>query len=174
MTSSLTNIASPLKQKSLRLQLPTVMAEFKDNWSKQFSLCMDATTIDKPGKVYRFTIVYLLLSVVHNTRMTVVTKTNEVLPITSLSSTFASLNWAEREIWDMFGIMFISHPDLRRILTDYGFKSHPLRKDFPLTGFYEVNYNESLKSISYDKVELTQEFRTFRFANPWNTRNPSA
>ena len=103
----------------------------------------------------------------HNTRIRVKLSTDEDTPVASVTSIFNSANWWEREVWDMFGIGFIDHPDLRRILTDYGFEGHPLRKDFPLTGYVELRYDDEQKRVVYEPVKLTQEFRTFDFLSPW-------
>jgi NADH:ubiquinone oxidoreductase subunit C len=122
---------------------------------------------DHPGKKRRFSVAYVLFSLHYNTYITVVVQTNEVLPIPSVTPIFLGAGWLEREIWDLFGIFFEDHPDLRRILTDYGFSGHPLRKDFPLTGFLEVYYNDSTKRMNYEPVELSQEYRSFVLQSPW-------
>jgi NADH:ubiquinone oxidoreductase subunit C len=124
---------------------------------------IDIIVYDNPGKIYRFTIIYSFLSTFYNVRFYLVSQLNELMPVYSLSSLFPSLIWSERESWDIFGIFFINNIDLRRLLTDYGFKGHPLRKDFPLTGFYEIVYNDTLHRIIHSRVELTQEFRVFTF-----------
>jgi NADH/F420H2 dehydrogenase subunit C len=134
----------------------------------QYKQLVDIACVDVPGKIRRFTVNYLLLSLRYNTRLTVVVKTNEVSPLPSLITLYRSANWLEREVWDLYGVFFDLHPDLRRILTDYGFNGHPLRKDFPLTGFLEVYYNDSTKRLSYEPVELAQEYRTFTLQSPWN------
>jgi len=110
---------------------------------------------------------YLLLSYRFNVRARVRTRTSEILPLPTVTTLFKSADWQEREAWDMFGIMFSGHPDLRRILTDYGFEGHPLRKDFPLSGFHEVRYDDTSKQIVYDSLELAQKFRRFQFPSPW-------
>jgi len=127
----------------------------------------DIAVVDFPGKSLRFEINYQLLSISFNSRLRVIVETNEILPVVSITSIFAGANWYEREVWDMFGIFFQEHPDLRRILTDYGFKGHPLRKDFPLSGYIEVFYDDTKKSIVYVPVSLAQDFRNFNFKNPW-------
>jgi NADH:ubiquinone oxidoreductase subunit C len=127
------------------------------------NLSVDIVVYDNPGKTYRFTIIYSFLSTFYNTRFYYIIQLNELMPIYSLSFLFPNLTWSERENWDIFGIFFINNTDLRRILTDYGFKGHPLRKDFPLTGFYEIAYNDTLRRIVHSRVELTQEFRVFTF-----------
>ncbi len=133
----------------------------------KFSQLIDIAAIDYPNDEKRFELVYLLLSIKNNLRVKVSIKleTNEKIP--SLVKVFPSANWMEREIFDMYGIKFIDHPDLRRILTDYNFKGHPLRKDFPLTGFNEVRYSEREKKVIYEPVKLEQNYRNFDFSSPW-------
>ena len=133
----------------------------KYNSLKLLNSCIDLVIYDRPSKNNRFTFIYLLLSTVYNTRTRIITQVNELQSVLSLHLLFASLNWSEREGWDIFGVFFINHTSLRRILTDYGFKGHPLRKDFPLTGFYELNYNDTKQQILYSTIKLTQEFRLF-------------
>ena len=133
----------------------------KFNTLQKFTQCTDIIVVDYPSKLRRFVVSYLLLSVFYNVRIILKTQLNEITPIASLTKLYLSTNWSEREIWDLFGIFFISHPDLRRILNDYGFKGHALRKDFPLTGFYEINYSGNLGAIDKTFVETTQEFRVF-------------
>jgi NADH dehydrogenase (ubiquinone) Fe-S protein 3 len=127
----------------------------------KFQQCTDVVVTDYPSKLRRFVISYILLAPSYNMRIILKTQLNEITPIFSLTSLYSSINWSEREIWDLFGVFFINHPDLRRILNDYGFKGHALRKDFPLTGFYEVNYNGNTNSIDKTFVETAQEFRIF-------------
>ena len=133
----------------------------------QYKQLIDMACSDVLGKMRRFSINYLLLSIRFNARLTLVLKTNEVLSLPSIAFLYRSANWLEREIWDLFGVFFDLHPDLRRILTDYGFNGHPLRKDFPLTGFLELYYNDSIKRLNYEPVELAQEYRTFTVQSPW-------
>ena len=128
---------------------------------------MDVTAVDYPDREERFEVVYNLLSLKQNQRIRVKLSTDESTPVVSATSVFKSANWFEREVWDLFGVFFSDHPDLRRILTDYGFEGHPLRKDFPLTGLVEVRYDEDQKRVVYEPVKLTQEFRTFDFVSPW-------
>ena len=135
----------------------------------QYKQLVDMACSDIPGKTHRFSVNYILLSLRYNTRLTVVVKTNEVSPLPSVTVLYRSANWLEREVWDLYGVFFDLHPDLRRILTDYGFSGHPLRKDFPLTGFLEVYYNDSTKRLSYEPVELAQEYRTFTLQSPWKS-----
>jgi NADH-quinone oxidoreductase subunit C len=133
-----------------------------------YATCVDVVGSDRPGKIFRFTVIYHLSSVKYSSRLSVVCHTNEVLPIFTLQSIFKSAVWSERELWDLFGVQILGCVDLRRILTDYGFRGHPLRKDFPLTGFLEIMYNDQSKTLNYEKVELTQEYRNFQFYNPWH------
>ncbi len=133
----------------------------------QFKLLMDITAVDLFKGFERFLIIYQLLSIRFNFRLIIKTFLNKLDFITSSTVIFSSANWLEREIWDLFGIFFSNHLDLRRILTDYGFNGFPLRKDFPLTGFVEVVYNDELKRIVYKPLQLTQEFRFFDFQSPW-------
>lgn len=125
----------------------------------QFTQLIDIVVSDVPGKKNRFSVCYLLLSHFYNTRLSLITKINEITPLPSISYLFESANWLEREVWDMFGIFFSGHPDLRRILTDYGFSGHPLRKEFPLTGFKELSYIDHIQNLRYDSVILAQEYR---------------
>lgn len=129
---------------------------------------IDCHVVDRIEDKFRFTVIYNMQSFNSNTRLQIVTKTNDLLPLVSLQSIFPAYNWAEREVWDMSGIFFIKHPDLRRILTDYGFAGHPLRKDFPLSGFREVHYEDSTKHIEYDALELSQNYRVSNLLNPWS------
>ena len=133
----------------------------------KFKQLIDIAAIDYPNEEKRFELVYLLLSIENNHRLKISIKfeTNEKIP--SIVKVFPSANWMEREIFDMYGIKFINHPDLRRILTDYNFKGHPLRKDFPLTGFNEVRYSEKGKKVIYEPVKLEQNYRNFDFSSPW-------
>jgi len=139
----------------------------KTNERSKFKQLIDITAVDYPQRVKRFNIVYLLLSHENNLRIIVNTtiKENETVP--SITKIFSSANWMEREIFDMYGILFSEHPDLRRILTDYGFTGHPLRKDFPLTGHTEVRYSEEKKKVVIEPVKLDQEYRNFDFESPW-------
>ena len=130
-------------------------------------MLIDITAVDYPLRSSRFEVVYQLLSIHYNARIRVKTNVDELTPIESVSSLFPSANWFERETWDMFGICFLNHPDLRRIFTDYGFEGHPLRKDFPVSGYVEFRYDDSKKRVISEPVELAQEFRYFDFASPW-------
>ncbi len=139
----------------------------RDDINCQFKQVMDICGIDNPEEEERFSIIYNLLSVAHNLRIRVKIFTSEDIPVPSVTSVFNSANWWEREAWDLYGIYFINHPDLRRILTDYGFEGHPLRKDFPLTGYVELRYDNEQKRVVYEPVKLNQDFRSFDFLSPW-------
>ena len=139
----------------------------RDHVNTQCKQLMDVTAVDYPTRITRFEIVYNFLSVKFNSRIRIKSCVDEITPVSSVTEVFSCAAWWEREIWDMFGIFFSDHPDLRRILTDYGFQGHPLRKDFPLTGYVEVRYDDSEKRVITEPVELTQEFRFFDFASPW-------
>ena len=139
----------------------------KNHTQTQYKVLIDVTAVDYPSREQRFEVVYNLLSLHHNSRLRIKTSVDEITPVDSLVSLYNSANWWERETCDMFGIFFANHPDLRRILTDYGFEGHPLRKDFPLSGFVEVRYDDSEKRVLTEPLEMTQEFRSFDFASPW-------
>jgi NADH-quinone oxidoreductase subunit C len=144
-----------------------VLKFLRDDANCQFKQLMDVCGADYPERESRFDVVYNLLSLVHNARARVKLATDETTPVPSASGLFSSAAWWEREAWDMYGIPFADHPDLRRILTDYGFDGHPLRKDFPLTGYVEVRYDDEQKRVVYEPVKLPQEFRSFDFLSPW-------
>ena len=148
-----------------------VVQFLKSNDKCKFRQLIDIAGVDYPEKDKRFQLVYLFLSHENNIRVKILIKfqTNEL--INSLTKIFPSANWMEREVFDMYGIKFKNHPDLRRILTDYGFKGHPLRKDFPLTGFNEVRYSEKEKKVVYEPVKLEQNYRNFDFESPWEGTN---
>lgn len=139
----------------------------KNHINTQFQVLIDVTAVDYPSRALRFEIVYNLLSISYNARIRIKTCIDETTTVASVTELYSSAGWWEREVWDMFGIFFSNHPDLRRILTDYGFQGHPLRKDFPLTGFVEVRYDDSEKRVINEPVEITQEFRYFDFSSPW-------
>jgi NADH-quinone oxidoreductase subunit C len=144
------------------------LAEFlRDDPACRFSTLVDITAIDHPERLQRFDVVYHFLSMYRNHRIRVKVKVPEEEMVPSLTGLFPAANWFEREVFDMFGILFSGHPDLRRILTDYGFRGHPLRKDFPTTGYTEVRYDEALKRVVYEPVKLVQEYRQFDFMSPW-------
>jgi NADH-quinone oxidoreductase subunit C len=143
----------------------------RDDSNCQFKVLVDICGVDYPERAQRFDVVYHFLSPVQNQRVRVKVMTDETTPVPSLTGVYPCANWYERETWDMYGIFFSGHPDLRRILTDYGFQGHPLRKDFPLTGFVELRYDEDQKRVVYEPVKLTQEFRRFDFMSPWEGAN---
>ena len=147
--------------------LVSTLMFLKDNPSISMESLIDITAIDYPGNEKRFILVYNLLSVSKNFRIKVKTKTNEDNPVCSVTEVFPCANWYEREVWDLFGIRFLGHPDLRRILTDYDFDGHPLRKDFPLTGFTQVRFDDELGKVVNEPVKLDQEFRNFDNLSPW-------
>jgi NADH-quinone oxidoreductase subunit C len=132
-----------------------------------FEQCMDITAVDRPERQERFDVVWNLLSLSRNVRVRVVTTTDETNPVPSVHAIWPAATWFEREVWDLFGVAFDGQPDLRRLLTDYGFEGHPLRKDFPLTGHVELRYDEEQKRCVYEPVKLTQDFRNFDFLSPW-------
>jgi len=144
-----------------------VLRFLKDDSQCLFKTLVDLCGVDYPDREQRFEVVYNLLSVKQNLRMRVKVSTDEDTPVPSACTLFMAAEWNEREAWDMYGIFFSDHPDLRRLLTDYGFEGHPLRKDFPLTGHVEVRYDDEVKRVVYEPVTLTQDFRTFDFLSPW-------
>ncbi len=139
----------------------------RDDQNCQFKQLVDITAVDFPERRPRFDVVYNLLSHKQNQRIRIKVGVDEDKPVPSACEVYSAANWFERETWDLYGIFFDNHPDLRRILTDYGFEGHPLRKDFPLTGYVEVRYDEEQKRVIYEPVKLTQEFRSFDFESPW-------
>ena len=145
----------------------TVLSFLRDDSNCQFRQLMDICGVDYPGRERRFEVVYHLLSLRQNQRIRVKLSTDESTPVPSVTGVFSAAGWWEREAWDLYGILFSGHPDLRRILTDYGFEGHPLRKDFPLTGHVEVRYDDEQKRVVYEPVKLVQEFRDFDFLSPW-------
>jgi NADH-quinone oxidoreductase subunit C len=150
-----------------RDDIVTLMTALRDDPRCAFEQIMELCGVDWPERAERFDIVYCLLSVSLNQRVRVIISTDETTPVPSLVSVWPVVTWWEREAWDLYGIVFSGQPDLRRILTDYGFEGHPMRKDFPLTGYVEVRYDEERKSVVYEKVQLTQDFRNFDFLSPW-------
>jgi NADH-quinone oxidoreductase subunit C len=144
----------------------------RDDVNCQFKQVMDICGVDYPENEERFCVVYNLLSLPHNLRIRIKTWTSEDVPVPSATGLFSAANWWEREAWDLYGIYFTDHPDLRRILTDYGFEGHPLRKDFPLTGYVEIRYDDEQKRVVYEPVKLTQDFRSFDFQSPWEGLPP--
>ena len=139
----------------------------RNHINAQYKVLIDLTAVDYPSRGLRFEIIYNLLSIQYNSRIRIKTTVDEITPVSSITSLYSAAGWWEREVWDMFGIFFSNHPDLRRILTDYGFQGHPMRKDFPLSGYVEVRYDDSEKRVITEPVEITQEFRYFDFASPW-------
>jgi NADH-quinone oxidoreductase subunit C len=150
-----------------RDNLVQVLTWLRDDDEHQFEVLIDICGVDYPERAERFEVVYHLLSVRKNKRIRVKVATDEDTPVPSVVELFPAANWYEREAYDMYGILFSGHPDLRRLLTDYGFQGHPLRKDFPLTGYVEVRYDDEKKRVVYEPVKLTQEFRQFDFESPW-------
>ncbi|GAB6053669.1 NADH-quinone oxidoreductase subunit C [Magnetospira thiophila] len=149
-----------------------VLTFLRDDSGCLFKQLLDLCGVDHPERENRFEVVYNLLSLVHNRRVRVKVHTDEETPVPSSVSVFSTANWFEREAYDLFGILFAGHPDLRRIMCDYGFEGHALRKDFPLTGYVELRYDDELKRVVYEPVKLTQEFRTFDFLSPWEGPGP--
>jgi NADH-quinone oxidoreductase subunit C len=148
-------------------EIVAVLTALRDDSQCLFHVLIDICGVDYPQREKRFDVVYHLLSLRRNHRVRVKCETGEDMPVPSVVEVFPAANWYEREAYDMYGILFSGHPDLRRILTDYGFQGFPLRKDFPLTGYVEVRYDDELKRVVYEPVELTQEFRSFDFESPW-------
>ena len=151
--------------------LSSTILFLKTNEKCKFRQLVDITAVDYPDQEKRFKIVYLLLSHQHNIRIIINVYVDEKIIIPSITKIFPSANWMEREVFDMYGLSFSDHPDLRRILTDYNFKGFPLRKDFPLTGHNEVRYSEDKKKVIYEPVKLDQEYRNFDFESPWEGTN---
>jgi NADH-quinone oxidoreductase subunit C len=150
-----------------REHLLVVMTYLRDAPELMFKQLVDVCGADYPTRPERFEVVYNLLSLKYNQRLQLKVITDENTPVPSVVGLFNSANWFEREIWDLYGVYFSDHPDLRRILTDYGFDGHPFRKDFPLTGYVELRYSEEQKRCVYEPVSLTQDFRSFDFLSPW-------
>ena len=144
-----------------------VLTNLRDDDDLAFTQLTDLTAVDYPNRPYRFEMVYQLLSITQNQRLRLLVAVDEGAVVPSVISVFNVANWAEREVWDMFGMFFSGHPDLRRLLTDYGFEGHPLRKDFPLTGYVEVRYDDTQRRVVYEPVHLVQEYRDFDFLSPW-------
>ena len=139
----------------------------KNTETLNFSQLTDLTAVDYPDRLQRFELVYQLLSIENNKRVRIICSINDGQIVPSVTGIYKSAEWPEREVWDMYGLFFSDHPDLRRLLTDYGFEGHPLRKDFPLTGYIEVRYDDIEKRVAYQPVQLTQEYRDFDFLSPW-------
>ena len=150
-----------------RDQIVPVLTKLRDDPSLLFEQLIDVCAVDYPDRPERFEIIYSLLSVSLNHRLRIKVTAGEDTPVPSSVPIYPSANWFEREAWDLYGVFFSDHPDLRRILTDYGFDGHPMRKDFPLTGYVELRYDPDQRRVVYEPVKLTQEFRTFDFESPW-------
>ncbi len=148
-----------------RDRIVSVLTDLRDRFG--FQQLLDVCGVDFPDRPERFEVVYHLLSLTRNARIRVKISTDEVQPVPTVIKVYPSAEWFEREAFDMYGMLFSDHPDLRRLLTDYGFQGHPLRKDFPMTGYVEVRYDEEQKRVVYEPVKLTQEFRNFDFLSPW-------
>lgn len=148
-------------------KIPDLLHFLKTDQNCSFEQLIGLTAADYPADANRFEVVYCLLSMRFNRRVIVKIRTNETTPVKTVNVIYKSAGWYEREVWDMYGVKFDGHPDLRRILTDYGFEGHPLRKDFPLTGYYEVRYDNEAKKVVYDEVDLQQEYRNFDYLSPW-------
>ena len=169
LSSSINN--NELKIETNENDLFEVVQFLKLNENCKFKQLIDIAGVDYPENDKRFELVYLFLSHENNTRIKLLIKFELNQTINSITKIFPSANWMEREVFDMYGVKFRNHPDLRRILTDYGFKGHPLRKDFPLTGFNEVRYSEKEKKVIYEPVKLEQNYRNFDFESPWEGTN---
>ena len=165
--SSIDSAFGELTVNARRAEIASVIAFLRDDSLCKFTTLIDICGADYPGRERRFDIVYHMLSMPHNHRIRVKITTDEDTPVKSIVGLFPCANWYEREAFDMYGIVFDEHPDLRRILTDYGFEGYPLRKDFPLSGFTEVRYDEERKAVVYEPVNLPQEYRSFDFMSPW-------
>jgi NADH-quinone oxidoreductase subunit C len=155
---------------TIRVQASTiarVLSYLRDDPNCQFKLLVDLCGVDYPEREERFEVVYHLLSPRQNHRIRVKVTTDEATPVPSVTGVFSSAMWYEREAWDLYGIYFSDHPDLRRLLTDYGFEGHPLRKDFPQTGYVEVRYDDEQKRVIYEPISLRQDWRSFDFLSPW-------
>ena len=150
-----------------RDDIATMLAFLHDDANCQFKMLMDVSGADYPNRPQRLEVTYQLLSIQLNQRITVKVMTDENTPVPTVTHLFPSAGWYEREVWDLYGVFFAGNPDLRRILTDYGFAGHPMRKDFPLTGFVEVRYDDTQKRVVYEPVKLPQAFRSFDYLSPW-------
>ena len=149
--------------------LTSILIFFKNHIKYQFKILTCISGIDYPSNKHRFKIIYELLSVKYNIRLRLKVLTDELTPLNSCGFVFPAANWYESEIWDMYGIFFNNHSNLTRLLTDYGFEGYPLRKDFPLSGFIEANYDYTKKRVINERIELSQEYRSFKFSSPWET-----
>jgi NADH-quinone oxidoreductase subunit C len=166
------SIAHAIAHGELTITVPpgdivAVVKLLRDDERCRYVSIIDVTAVDWPSREQRFDVVYHFLSPSHNRRIRVKAEVGETTPVPSIIEVFPGADWFEREVYDLYGIPFTGHPDMRRLLTDYGFEGHPLRKDFPLTGFVEVRWDEEQKRVVYDPVRLAQEFRNFDFLSPW-------
>jgi len=150
-----------------RTHIKDVLQKLRDDSAIAMTQLMDICGADYPERPERFEVIYNLLSLKHNWRIRVKVETDETSPVASVVDVYSAAGWFERECWDLFGVAFSNNPDLRRLLTDYGFEGHPLRKDFPLTGYVEVRYDDEQKRVVYEPVKLVQDFRNFDFMSPW-------
>ena len=141
----------------------------KTHLNTKLHVLVDITAVDYPSRSLRFEVVYHFLSLFYNYRLRIKTCVDEITPVESITSIYPAAGWFERECWDLFGVFFTNHPDLRRILTDYGFEGHPLRKDFPLTGYTEVRYDDTEKRVINEPIQISQTFRVFDFSSPWQS-----
>jgi NADH-quinone oxidoreductase subunit C len=148
-------------------QIVRLLTFLRDDPDLAFKQLVDVAGVDYPERPQRFEVVYQLLSFKYNQRVRVKVQTDDATPVPSVTGVFSSAGWFEREVWDMYGVMFSAHPDLRRILTDYGFDGHPQRKDFPLTGYVELRYDVEQKRVVYEPVKLNQAYRSFDYLSPW-------
>jgi NADH-quinone oxidoreductase subunit C len=174
LSSSVTGYAIAYRELTVTVQasdIVSVMRFLRDDPRCLFWNFVDVTAVDWPSRERRFDVVYHLLSPKHNLRVRVKAQTDETTAVPSIIEVFPGADWFERETYDLYGVVFTGHPDMRRILTDYGFEGHPLRKDFPLTGFVEVRYDDELKRVVYEPVRLIQEFRDFDFLSQWEGTN---
>lgn len=151
--------------------LLALMTFLRDDPQLMFKQLIDVTAVDYPARSPRFDVVYQLLSMHHNRRLRVKVQADEISPVPSVCGLFSAAGWFEREVWDMYGVQFSGNPDLRRILTDYGFEGHPQRRDFPLTGYVELRYDSEQKRVLYEPVKLNQAYRSFDFLSPWEGPN---
>ena len=148
-------------------KIVSILTRLRDEAGFKFVQLTDLCGVDYPERRKRFDVVYHLLSFKHNIRVRIKVQADDEVPVPSVVGVYPCANWYEREVWDMYGVMFDGHPDLRRLLTDYGFQGHPQRKDFPLTGYVELRYSEEERRVVYEPVKLQQEFRDFDFMSPW-------
>jgi|SRR5579875_105467 NADH-quinone oxidoreductase subunit C len=170
LPGAISGISTAYDELTLTVEVPRLIetaAYLRNDPSCLFVCFIDLTAVDYPVRAKRFDVVTHLLSPKHNRRIRIKVETDEATPVPSLTGLYPGANWFEREAYDLFGVIFEGHPDLRRLLTDYGFDGHPMRKDFPMTGYVEVRYDDEQKRVVYEPVQLTQEFRSFDFLSPW-------